>query len=149
MHSLVNVYIHVCLSVCLCPRVINRPWIKDRFMSPDIEAAHRLIIDQKASAESWGVKAIWTKSPGLCIRDLRNDLFFFNLPQVWQVAKPYIEKYETEYIPESRPVSPTAFSLEPPASPRKRVRLEWNLTLKTVWIMLIKMFICFFRWTVL
>lgn len=49
---------------------------------------------------------------------------FFNLPQVWQVAKPYIEKYETEYIPESRPVSPTAFSLEPPASPRKRVRLE-------------------------
>lgn len=74
---------------------------------------------------------------------------FFNLPQVWQVAKPYIEKYETEYIPESRPVSPTAFSLEPPASPRKRVRLEWSLTLKTVWIMLIKMFICFFRWTVL
>uniref|UniRef100_A0A3B3ZQE0 Histidine ammonia-lyase n=1 Tax=Periophthalmus magnuspinnatus TaxID=409849 RepID=A0A3B3ZQE0_9GOBI len=66
------------------------PWIKDRFMSPDIEAVHRLLIDEK----------------------------------VWQVAKPYIDKYETEYIPESRPVSPTAFSLESPASPRKRVRLE-------------------------
>ncbi|KAG7281035.1 hypothetical protein CRUP_016667, partial [Coryphaenoides rupestris] len=57
-------------------RSVVRPWIKDRFMSPDIEA-------------------------------------------VWNVAKPYIDKYETEYIPESRPISPTAFSLEPPASPRK------------------------------
>lgn len=71
-------------------RSVVKPWIKDRFMSPDIEAAHRLLIDQK----------------------------------IWHVAKPYIDKYETEYIPESRPVSPTAFSLEPPSSPRKRVRLE-------------------------
>ncbi|XP_033824545.1 histidine ammonia-lyase [Periophthalmus magnuspinnatus] len=71
-------------------RSVVKPWIKDRFMSPDIEAVHRLLIDEK----------------------------------VWQVAKPYIDKYETEYIPESRPVSPTAFSLESPASPRKRVRLE-------------------------
>jgi len=30
---------------------------------------------------------------------------------VWEVAKPYIEKYRREHIPESRPVSPTAFSL--------------------------------------
>ncbi|CAL1594998.1 unnamed protein product [Knipowitschia caucasica] len=71
-------------------RSVVKPWIKDRFMSPDIEAVHRLLIDQK----------------------------------VWQVAKPYIDKYATEFIPESRPVSPTAFSLEPPTSPRKRVRLE-------------------------
>uniref|UniRef100_A0A7N6B3B1 Histidine ammonia-lyase n=1 Tax=Anabas testudineus TaxID=64144 RepID=A0A7N6B3B1_ANATE len=71
-------------------RSVVKPWIKDRFMSPDIEAVHRLIIDQK----------------------------------VWNVAKPYIDKYQSEYIPESRPVSPTAFSLESPASPRKRVRHE-------------------------
>uniref|UniRef100_A0A8C9VR92 Histidine ammonia-lyase n=1 Tax=Scleropages formosus TaxID=113540 RepID=A0A8C9VR92_SCLFO len=44
--------------------------------------------------------------------------------KVWSVAQPYIEKYRMEHIPESRPSSPTAFSLESPASPRKRVRLE-------------------------
>ncbi|KAM7002204.1 LOW QUALITY PROTEIN: histidine ammonia-lyase [Tautogolabrus adspersus] len=71
-------------------RSVVKPWIKDRFMSPDIEAVHRLLIDQK----------------------------------VWAVAKPYIDKYQTEFIPESRPISPTAFSLDPPASPRKRVRHE-------------------------
>ncbi|XP_035520441.1 histidine ammonia-lyase [Morone saxatilis] len=71
-------------------RSVVKPWMKDRFMSPDIEAVHRLLLDQK----------------------------------VWDVAKPYIDKYQMEYIPESRPVSPTAFSLDPPASPRKRVRLE-------------------------
>uniref|UniRef100_A0A4W6F4I4 Histidine ammonia-lyase n=1 Tax=Lates calcarifer TaxID=8187 RepID=A0A4W6F4I4_LATCA len=59
-------------------RSVVKPWIKDRFMSPDIEAVHRLLLDQK----------------------------------VWNVAKPYIDKYQTEYIPESRPVSPTAFSLD-------------------------------------
>ncbi|XP_069346543.1 histidine ammonia-lyase isoform X2 [Eulemur rufifrons] len=59
-------------------RSVVRPWIKDRFMAPDIEAAHRLLLEQK----------------------------------VWQVASPYIEKYRMEHIPESRPVSPTAFSLE-------------------------------------
>ncbi|XP_003967702.1 histidine ammonia-lyase [Takifugu rubripes] len=71
-------------------RSVVKPWIKDRFMSPDIEAVHRLLIEQK----------------------------------VWDVAKPYIDKYQMEYIPESRPISPTAFSLESPASPRKRVRVE-------------------------
>ncbi|XP_061578458.1 histidine ammonia-lyase [Cololabis saira] len=71
-------------------RSVVKPWFKDRFLSPDIEAAHRLLLDQK----------------------------------VWNVAKPYIDKYQSEYIPESRPNSPTAFSLDPPASPRKRVRLE-------------------------
>ncbi|XP_075998462.1 histidine ammonia-lyase [Genypterus blacodes] len=71
-------------------RSVVKPWIKDRFMSPDIEAIHRLLLDQK----------------------------------VWNVAKPYIDKYQTEYIPESRPVSPTAFSLDAPASPRKRCRHE-------------------------
>ncbi|XP_046890017.1 histidine ammonia-lyase [Hypomesus transpacificus] len=71
-------------------RSVVKPWIKDRFMSPDIEAIHRVLLDQK----------------------------------VWKVAQPYIEMYQTEYIPESRPESPTAFSLESPASPRKRVRHE-------------------------
>ncbi|XP_007947963.1 histidine ammonia-lyase [Orycteropus afer afer] len=59
-------------------RSVVRPWIKDRFMAPDIEAAHRLLVEQK----------------------------------VWEVAAPYIEKYRVEHIPESRPISPTAFSLE-------------------------------------
>ncbi|XP_063783651.1 histidine ammonia-lyase isoform X2 [Pseudophryne corroboree] len=59
-------------------RSVVRPWMKDRFMAPDIEAAHRLLVDQK----------------------------------IWQVAEPYIEKYRIEHIPESRPVSPTAFSVE-------------------------------------
>ncbi|XP_029457423.1 histidine ammonia-lyase isoform X1 [Rhinatrema bivittatum] len=59
-------------------RSVVRPWMKDRFMAPDIEAAHRLLVDQK----------------------------------VWNVAEPYIEKYRMEHIPESRPVSPTAFSLD-------------------------------------
>ncbi|NWS40446.1 HUTH lyase, partial [Probosciger aterrimus] len=58
-------------------RSVVRPWIKDRFMAPDIEAAHRLLVEQ----------------------------------QVWEVARPYIEKYRREHIPESRPISPTAFSL--------------------------------------
>ncbi|MEE6519657.1 hypothetical protein FKM82_017354 [Ascaphus truei] len=59
-------------------RSVVRPWMKDRFMAPDIEAVHRLLVDQK----------------------------------VWDVAAPYIEKYRMEHIPESRPVSPTAFSLD-------------------------------------
>ncbi|KAM8892804.1 histidine ammonia-lyase [Spinachia spinachia] len=71
-------------------RSVVKPWIKDRFMSPDIEAVHRLLLDQK----------------------------------VWNVAKPYIDKYQSEFIPESRPGSPTAFSLDLPVSSRKRVRLE-------------------------
>ncbi|XP_074859120.1 histidine ammonia-lyase [Carettochelys insculpta] len=59
-------------------RSVVRPWLKDRFMAPDIEVAHRLLVEQK----------------------------------VWEVAEPYIEKYRREHIPESRPVSPTAFSLD-------------------------------------
>ncbi|XP_066445965.1 histidine ammonia-lyase [Eleutherodactylus coqui] len=59
-------------------RSVVRPWMKDRFMAPDIEAVHRLLVDQK----------------------------------VWLVAVPYIEKYRREHIPESRPVSPTAFSVD-------------------------------------
>ncbi|XP_073476248.1 histidine ammonia-lyase isoform X1 [Aquarana catesbeiana] len=59
-------------------RSVVRPWMKDRFMAPDIEAAHRLLVDQK----------------------------------IWHVAEPYIEKYRMEHIPESRPVSPTAFSVD-------------------------------------
>ncbi|POI34974.1 hypothetical protein CIB84_001276 [Bambusicola thoracicus] len=65
-------------------RSVVRPWMKDRFMAPDIEAAHRLLVEQKASNGFW---------------------------QVWEVAEPYIEKYRREHIPESRPGSPTAFSL--------------------------------------
>ncbi|NWX19142.1 HUTH lyase, partial [Aegotheles bennettii] len=65
-------------------RSVVRPWMKDRFMAPDIEAAHRLLVEQKASA---------------------------GFQHVWEVAKPYIEKYRREHIPESRPISPTAFSL--------------------------------------
>uniref|UniRef100_A0AAY4BTJ5 Uncharacterized protein n=1 Tax=Denticeps clupeoides TaxID=299321 RepID=A0AAY4BTJ5_9TELE len=64
-------------------RSVVKPWIKDRFMAPDIEAIHRLLLDQK----------------------------------IWNIAKPYIDKYRMEHIPESRPSSPTAFSLESPGSP--------------------------------
>uniref|UniRef100_A0A4W4FG44 Histidine ammonia-lyase n=1 Tax=Electrophorus electricus TaxID=8005 RepID=A0A4W4FG44_ELEEL len=71
-------------------RSVVKPWIKDRFMAADIEAVHRLLVDQK----------------------------------VWNIAKPYIEKYCTDHFPESRPSSPTAFSLDPPPSPQKRLRLE-------------------------
>ncbi|KAM9311679.1 histidine ammonia-lyase [Gastrophryne carolinensis] len=59
-------------------RSVVRPWMKDRFMAPDIEAVHRLLVDQK----------------------------------IWHVAEPYIEKYRMEHIPESRPVSPTSFSVD-------------------------------------
>ncbi|KAM9311677.1 cilia- and flagella-associated protein 100-like [Gastrophryne carolinensis] len=31
---------------------------------------------------------------------------------IWHVAEPYIEKYRMEHIPESRPVSPTSFSVD-------------------------------------
>ncbi|RXM27848.1 Histidine ammonia-lyase [Acipenser ruthenus] len=30
-------------------RSVAKPWIRDRFMAPDIEAVHRLLLDQKAS----------------------------------------------------------------------------------------------------
>ncbi|NP_001098736.1 histidine ammonia-lyase, gene 2 L homeolog isoform X1 [Xenopus laevis] len=59
-------------------RSVVRPWMKDRFMAPDIEAAHRLLVEQK----------------------------------IWNVVEPYIEKYRMEHIPESRPSSPTSFSLD-------------------------------------
>uniref|UniRef100_A0A4W5JG19 Histidine ammonia-lyase n=1 Tax=Hucho hucho TaxID=62062 RepID=A0A4W5JG19_9TELE len=85
---LVMAHINTIIPETLDP--LQLPWIKDRFMSPDIEAVHRLLLDQK----------------------------------VWNVAQPYIEKYNMELLPESRPISPTAFSLDPPASPRKRIRLE-------------------------
>ncbi|RMC03206.1 hypothetical protein DUI87_20400 [Hirundo rustica rustica] len=39
-------------------RSVVRPWIKDRFMAPDIEAAHRLLVEQKASAGFWLVRRI-------------------------------------------------------------------------------------------
>lgn len=80
-------------------------------MSPDIEAVHRLLIEQK-------VEMKLVESANV------NSNFFSSTSQVWDVAKPYIDKYQMEYIPESRPISPTAFSLEPPASPRKRLRVE-------------------------
>ncbi|KAL6093511.1 hypothetical protein STEG23_023626 [Scotinomys teguina] len=35
-------------------RSVVRPWIKDRFMAPDIEAAHRLLLEQKASGQFYG-----------------------------------------------------------------------------------------------
>lgn len=85
-------------------------------MSPDIEAVHRLLIEQKVEATA-RVEIKLTESAGV------NSNFSFT-SQVWDVAKPYIDKYQMEYIPESRPISPTAFSLEPPASPRKRVRVD-------------------------
>lgn len=85
-------------------------------MSPDIEAVHRLLIDQKASDNK------------MCLMDMyapkEKNIYVYIFTQVWEVAEPYIIKYQSEYIPESRPISPTAFSLESPASPRKRVRLE-------------------------
>ncbi|XP_043569233.1 histidine ammonia-lyase-like isoform X2 [Chiloscyllium plagiosum] len=71
-------------------RTLVRPWIKDRFMAPDIDVVHRLLVEQK----------------------------------VWEVAHPYIEKYRSANLPEARPISPTAFTLEPPMSPCKRARIE-------------------------
>lgn len=40
-------------GVNVCPMSPHRPWIKDRFMAPDIEAAHRLLVEQKVSAGFW------------------------------------------------------------------------------------------------
>ncbi|XP_069765165.1 histidine ammonia-lyase isoform X1 [Narcine bancroftii] len=57
-------------------RSVVRPWIKDRFMAPDIEVVHQLLLDQK----------------------------------VWDVAFPYIKKYQLANLPETRPRSPTAFT---------------------------------------
>ncbi|XP_072418494.1 histidine ammonia-lyase-like isoform X1 [Chiloscyllium punctatum] len=71
-------------------RTLVRPWIKDRFMAPDIDVVHHLLVEQK----------------------------------VWEVAHPYIEKYRSANLPEARPISPTAFTLEPPMSPCKRARIE-------------------------
>lgn len=96
-------------------------------MSPDIEAVHRLLLDQKASSK----KLFSARAP----RGMSLNVLIFST-QVWNVAKPYIEKYQTEYIPESRPVSPTAFSLDSPASPRKRVRHEWKHTPNKFWVFL-------------
>ncbi|KAJ6656397.1 hypothetical protein lerEdw1_003900 [Lerista edwardsae] len=79
-------------------RSVVRPWMKDRFMAPDIEAAHRLLVDGKASVDA-----------GEPLGFLH--IFWFTNLHVWQVAEPYIEKYRREHIPESRPISPTAFSL--------------------------------------
>lgn len=36
-----------------------RPWMKDRFMAPDIEAAQRLLVEQKVSAGFWQVGVAW------------------------------------------------------------------------------------------
>lgn len=117
MFGVVNVY--PLLHFLLCQTLnFSRPWIKDRFMSPDIEAVHRLLIEQKVDAAFHAEKD--ARLVGWCEF---NRLFS---TQVWDVAQPYIDKYQMEYIPESRPISPTAFSLEPPASPRKRVRVEWR-----------------------
>ncbi|EMP26916.1 Histidine ammonia-lyase [Chelonia mydas] len=33
-------------------RSVVRPWLKDRFMAPDIEAAHRLLVEQKAGVDT-------------------------------------------------------------------------------------------------
>ncbi|XP_042201539.1 histidine ammonia-lyase-like [Callorhinchus milii] len=71
-------------------RTVVRPWIKDRFMAPDIEVVHRMLVEQK----------------------------------VWQVAHPYIEKYRTANVPETRSVSPTAFSLDSLEPSCKRARKE-------------------------
>ncbi|NXN07871.1 HUTH lyase, partial [Indicator maculatus] len=77
-------------------RSVVRPWMKDRFMAPDIEAAHRLLVEQKAI---------------FCLVSIPLSLLIhFLVWQVWEVAKPYIEKYRREQHPESRPISPTAFS---------------------------------------
>ena len=56
---MVNIYplFHFWRSPPVCSFVINRPWIKDRFMSPDIEAVHRLLLDQKASPTTVNVQA--------------------------------------------------------------------------------------------
>lgn len=49
LFGVVNVY--PLLHFLLCQTLnFPRPWIKDRFMSPDIEAVHRLLIEQKVDA---------------------------------------------------------------------------------------------------
>lgn len=37
------------LLISVCFTLFPRPWFKDRFMAPDIEAVHRLLVDQKVS----------------------------------------------------------------------------------------------------
>lgn len=43
-------FIQCCAFYSVKLSTISRPWIKDRFMSPDIEAVHRLLIEQKVEA---------------------------------------------------------------------------------------------------
>ncbi|XP_069346542.1 histidine ammonia-lyase isoform X1 [Eulemur rufifrons] len=40
-------------------RSVVRPWIKDRFMAPDIEAAHRLLLEQKARWRRGWLLSLW------------------------------------------------------------------------------------------
>nr|XP_032827336.1 histidine ammonia-lyase-like [Petromyzon marinus] len=68
-----------------------RPWIKDRFMAPDIEAVHRMLVEEKVEAA----------------QQRRGS--------VLQVAEPYINCYRLKDLPESRPDSPTACSLGSPS----------------------------------
>lgn len=58
-------------------------------------------------------------------------LCFVLVSQVWEVASPYIEKYRMEHIPESRPVSPTAFSLE--SLHKKSNRIPESEDLSCLW----------------
>ncbi|MGH0121602.1 UNVERIFIED_CONTAM: hypothetical protein FKN15_006579 [Acipenser sinensis] len=39
-------------------RSVAKPWIRDRFMAPDIEAAHRLLLDQKASRKTVAIESL-------------------------------------------------------------------------------------------
>uniref|UniRef100_A0A8B9HT57 Histidine ammonia-lyase n=1 Tax=Astyanax mexicanus TaxID=7994 RepID=A0A8B9HT57_ASTMX len=49
-------------------RSVVKPWIKDRFMSADIEAVHRLLVDQKV------IKPVKINTASACLTDLSSSL---------------------------------------------------------------------------
>lgn len=81
---------------------LSSPWDRDRIMSPDIEAAHTLVREQKASLpqihtanillEGCNNVILWWPH-GVCVRVC--VLFCF---QVWRTAQPYMDIYRKKLL---------------------------------------------------